>query len=345
MRRAPAVPLSREEREELARLAGGGTTAPRTALRARIVLRAAAGAENRQIAEELGMNPGTVSRWRRRFRMQRVPGIVRDAPRPGRPPQVPTSTIKLIMRRTLARRPSGSPPWTARSLARSVGVSKTTVQRIWRAHHIQPRRAVEVVRSGASAPFIDKVTDFVGLYLNPPERAMAFCVDEKGRASALGRREREALRTYQRRSRAEEFRSFLQAVDRETPKELDVHLLLDNRIAPTSPEVQRWLVRHPRFYLHFLPSSEAGPNLIDRWFAEFTQKGTPPETFPSVVRLHRAIRDHFSSPAAAARPFVWAATAQEIRHRSPGSGIRRENNGSRRADRRGGRARSGAPSP
>ena len=325
MRRAPAVPLSRDEREELLQLAEGNATPPRIALRARIVLRAAAGVENQQIAEELGTNAGTVSRWRRRFRMQRIPGIERDAPRSGRPPQVPTSTIKLIVRRTLGRRPGGGRAWTARSLARSVGVSKTTVQRVWRAHHIQPRRAIEVVPAGASAPFIDKVTDFVGLYLNPPERAMAFSVDEKGRGSSLSRKERRALETYQQRSRAEEFRSFLQTVDRETPKELDVHLLLDNRIAPTSPEVQRWLVRHPRFYLHFLASSASGPNLIDRWFAEFTQKGSPPETFPSVVRLHRAIRDHLSTPQGAARPFVWSATSEEIRSRS---GIRRGNNGS-----------------
>jgi len=251
---------------------------------------------------------------------------------------VPTSTIKLIVRRTLGRRPGGNRPWTARTLARTVGVSKTTVQRIWKARGIQPLRPAEGVRPASSTQFVEKVTDFVGLYLNPPERAMAFCVDEKGKASNLSRKERSALEKYQQRSRAEEFRSFLQTVDRETPIELDLHLLLDNRIAPTSPEVQRWLVRHPRFHLHFLPSSESGPNLIDRWFAEFTQKRAPPETFPSVVRLHRAIRDHFSTPDAAARPFVWAATSEEIRDRSQRPGIRRRNNGSHRSTDRAGRA-------
>jgi transposase len=315
MRRAPAVVLSREERERLGALVAASGAEPRVALRARIVLEASAGRENLEIAQALGTTPGTASRWRRRFLQQRIPGIERDAPRPGRPPHVPTSTIQLIVRRTAGHRPGGR-PWTARSLAKSVGVSKTTVQRIWRAHHLRPQRPVEAAPPGGPAPFVDKVTDFVGLYLNPPERAMAFCVDEHGRGSALSHRERDALATYQKRSRVEEFRAFLQTIDRETPKHLDIHLLVDHRIAATSPEVQRWLVRHPRVYLHHLPAAETGPNLIDRWFAEFTQKRDPPESFPSVVRLHRAIREHLGRPEGAARPFIWAATAEEIRARA-----------------------------
>jgi homeodomain-containing protein/DDE superfamily endonuclease len=279
------------------------------------VLRAAEGAQNREIARELGTNPTTVALWRRRFLMQGIPGLARDAPRPGRPPAIPTSTIQVILRTTLGRKPPEAAYWSARRLAHTVGVSKTTVQRVWKAHHIQPRRAVESFRPNPGAKFVEKVTDFVGLYLYPPERAMVFTVDENAQGSALARAERRAIDEFQERSRATEFRAFLQTIDRETPKELDLHLLVDNRLAPTAPEVRRWLVRHPRFYLHYLPSDGGGPNLIDRWLGEFTKKRVRSTTFPSVARLHRAIRTHFGGFGAGERPFVWVASSEEIRER------------------------------
>jgi len=254
VRRALEVRLLRGELARLKAIASSSASPPRLAQRARIVLRAAEGRSDRDIAEELRTDPGTVARWRHRFLMQRLPGIVRDAPRPGRPTSIPTSKIQVILRSTLGRRPPGRRFWSARSLAREVGVSKTTVQRVWKSHGIEPHRAAETFRPSPGTSFVDKVTDFVGLYLDPPERAMAFAVDQRARASSLGARERRAIASYEDRRRGLEFRAFLQAVDRETPRGLEVHLLVDSRLAPADPEVRRWLVRHPRFYLHFVPS-------------------------------------------------------------------------------------------
>ncbi|MGA7845886.1 MAG: helix-turn-helix domain-containing protein, partial [Thermoplasmata archaeon] len=247
MRRAAVVQASREERRRLQAMARGGTVRPRVAFRSRIVLRAAEGAQNREIAKELRTSPGTVALWRRRFLVQRIPALERDAPRPGRPPAIPASSIQALVRATLERSAPDGAPWTVRSLARAMGVSKTTVHRVWQARRIHPRG------SGSSTPpprseFVDRVTDFVGLYLNPPERAMAFCVDENGRGASLDRRERNAIRTLRERDRGAQFLSFLQSVDRETPAGFELHLVLDPLLAPTSPKVQRWLVRHPRFY-------------------------------------------------------------------------------------------------
>jgi transposase len=209
VRRAPEVRLLRGERARLGALAGAAATSPRLAQRARIVLRAADGESDRDIATALATDPGTVARWRRRFLMQRLPGIARDAPRPGRPPSISTATIQVILRSTLGRRPPGGGFWSARTLARAVGVSKTTVQRVWKAHGIEPRRAAETFRPNPGMGFVDKVTDFVGLYLDPPERAMAFAVDERARGSGLGTQERRAITAYEDRRRGLEFRAFL----------------------------------------------------------------------------------------------------------------------------------------
>jgi transposase len=285
------------------------------ALRGRIVLRASEGAENRTIAAELGTNPGTVALWRRRFLMQRVPGLVQDAPRPGRPPAIPTSTIKAIVRTTRGRAPPDAPYWSARRLAAATGVSKTTVQRVWKAHQIQPRRPEDVPEGRSDLRFVEKVTDFVGLYLNAPERAMVFAVDEKAKGSLLPPRDRRSISAVAERSRAHEFRAFLQTIDRETTKDLDLHLLVDHLLAPATPEVGRWLVRHPRFHLHVLPSAGDGPNLIERFLEGVSKKRVRSTTFPSVARLHRAIRAHFSTPGASAQPFVWVAAGDEIRDR------------------------------
>ena len=316
MRRAPEVRLLRGEKARLTALADSAATPARLAQRARIVLRAADGATDRTIATELASDPGTVARWRRRFLLQRLPGLERDAPRSGRPPSIPTSTIRVIVRSTLGRRPSGGGFWSARSLAREVGVSKTTVQRVWKAHGLEPRRAAETFRADPGMRFVDRVTDFVGLYLDPPERAMAFAVDERARTSRLAAPERRAIARYEERRRGLEFRAFLQTIDRETPRGLDVHLLVDSRLMPSDADVRRWVVRHPRFYLHFVPNGPGGAHVIDRWFAEFTRRRAGPSQFPSVTRLRRAIREHLALPNSGARPFLWTATSEEIRDRS-----------------------------
>ncbi len=314
MRRAPSVRLARGERPRLLELARSPPSTQRVAARARIVLRAAEGADDRTIARELACTPGTVALWRRRFLAQRVPGLLREAPRPGRPPSLPPAQVREIVRMTLGRRPAGGGPWTARAMAREAGVSKTTVQRIWRAHQIEPQRAVETFRRNPGARFVENVTDLVGLYYHPPDRAMAFSVDLKGRTSSglLPLEPRRLARSEEDR-RASEFRQFLQAIDRETPHDLDVHLLLDGRLAPSAAEVRRWLDHHPRFFLHFLPTERTGPNLIDRWWAGFSRARVRSTASPGVARLRRAFRHHFGLASSVERAFVWTANSDEIR--------------------------------
>jgi Homeodomain-like domain len=315
MRSASPVRVTREEHRRLVSLSRDAVNRPRIALRARIVLRASRGLRNRDIAQELRTAPATVAVWRRRFLLQRVPGIEKDAPRPGRPPTIPASSIQALVRATLERRALDGSPWSVRSLARAMGVSKTTVSRVWRSRRIYPQGTHATLPTRRS-DFVDRVTDFVGLYLNPPERAMAFCVDEKAHSASLDRRERAAIAALRERDRGAQFLSFLQSVDRETPAGLELHLVLDRLLAPTSPKVQRWLVRHPRFQLHFLPSDPKRPNLIDHWFGEFTKKRIRSTALPSVARLHQAIQAHLGTGGTFSSPFTWTATADEIQSRA-----------------------------
>ncbi len=322
-------------------LARSPASSARIVRRARTILLASEGSSDRDIARELATDPGTVALWRRRFLLQRVPGLVREAPRAGRPPTTPPARIREIVRMTLGRHPPGGGPWSARSLSRAAGVSKSTVQRIWKAHQIEPRRAAETLRRNPGAKFVDKVTDLVGLYFDPPDRAMAFSVDEKGRGSTLLPLERRAVERFAEHRRALEFRAFLQAIDRETPADLDVHLLLEGRLAPASAEVERWLARHPRFFLHFLPVERGGPNVLDRWWAGFARTRLRADQPAGVLRLKRAFRDHFGSPGSGGRPFVWTATSEEIRGGPARAGERRTDVSAPRAFRR---PRNGASS-
>ncbi|MCI4358560.1 MAG: hypothetical protein L3J95_02335 [Thermoplasmata archaeon] len=315
MRRAPAVHLVGQERRRLVSLVRAHATPSRIAFRARVVLMAADGLENRLIAKELRSSSGTVGVWRKRFLMQRIPGIEKDAPRPGRPPFIPTSTIQLIVRASHGRSSDAAAQWSARRLAKSFGVSKTTVLRVWKAHRISRSAPGPPVGPAPTPVFADKVSDFVGLYLNPPERAMAFSVDERTREPAPVRPARTASGSPPR-DPALEFRTFLQAVDRETPKLLDVHLLVDSRLTASAPSVRRWLVGHPRFYLHLLPSGRSPPNLIDRLLREFTRKRIRPATPESAARLHGAVKRYFGTLDGSQGPFIWTATADEIRTRS-----------------------------
>ena len=314
----------RGERPRLEALAASPTTPGRIAQRLRIVLLAADGRSDRAISEEVGTDPGTVARWRRRFLVQRLAGIVRDAPRTGRPPSIPTSKIQVILRSTLGRRPPGGGYWSARSLAREVGVSKTTVQRVWKAHGIEPRHAAETFRPNPGMRFVQQITDLVGVYLDPPERAMVFSVDARARPVSRAARAEQAKTAAEERRRGKEFLAFLQGVDRETPRGLDLHLLVDSRLTPNDPDVHRWLVRHPRFFLHYAPPGPGRADVIERWLAGFTRRRKAPSPFPSVARLHRAIRAHFASRAGASEPFVWTSTLEEVRDRTGRSVALRE---------------------
>jgi transposase len=321
VRRAPPVQLRRDERRTLTDLLRDRSTSTRLRVRVRIVLRAAEGIENQRIASELRIDPGTVALWRRRFLALRVPGLVQDAPRPGRPPAIPTSTIRSIVRASRRPPPLGAPDWSARRLAEASGVSKTTVQRIWKAHGIHLRRP-EPAPAVASVPsFVEKITDVVGLYLDPPDRAMAFAVDpwSKG-GTRLPAPERRTIARTPERDRAGEFRRFLQAIDRETAPGLELHLLISNLYAPATPQVGRWLVRHPRVHLHFVPAGPSGTSLIGSLLGGFSRKRIGSTTLPSVARLLRAVRAHAAFPADASSPVVWVASRGEIRDRLGRSG-------------------------
>jgi transposase len=331
VRRAPVLALARGERPRLEALVASPSTPGRIARRIRIVLLAADGRSDRAISEEVGSDPGTVARWRRRFVVQRLPGIVRDAPRTGRPPSIPTSKIQVILRSTLGRRPPGGGFWSARSLAREVGVSKTTVQRVWKAHGIEPRRAAETFRPHPGRAFVEQITDLVGVYLDPPERAMVFSVDVRARPVSRAARAEQAKSAAEERRRGQAFLAFLQGIDRETPRGLDLHLLVDSRLTPNEPDVRRWLVRHPRFFLHYAPPGPGRADVIERWLAGFTRRRTAPSPFPSVARLHRAIRAHFAGRGGASQPFVWTSTAEEIRDRTGRPGAPRAEAERRRA--------------
>ncbi|HEV2231211.1 MAG TPA: helix-turn-helix domain-containing protein [Thermoplasmata archaeon] len=312
MRQAGVVRLTRAERRQLSGWSEGAGVPARLARRARIVLEAAEGRANEGIAERLGTSPGTVGRWRRRFLMARLPGIERDAPRSGRPPVLPSSTIRVIVRTTLERPPPDVPRWSARRLARVVGVGKTTVQRIWKANDIESgRRATPTVAIPVS-DFSERVTDFVGLYRFPPEQAMVFAVDERPRGPGGAAPLPSAEDPDQARQRAERFRSFLQAIDRDTPRGLGLRVVVDAPRLLDADEVRRWLVRHPRFTVHRLPPPSGGPGVLDRWVRAFARPPRRREAAPSVARLRHAIRDHLRGEDPDGRPFAWSATRAEI---------------------------------
>lgn len=320
MRRAARIELSPEERADLTALVQARTTPQRVAFRARIVLLASAGRTNRAIADELGTSPGTVRRWRQRFRGERVPSVEHDAPRPGRPPKLSGATVAEIVRATRESRPPGGRAWTTRSLARAFGVSRSTVHRVWRSQRLGPDDRLRPAPD-RSTGFIDRISDFVGLYVDPPERAMVFLVDSRP-AGVGGPSAGRAERPVERRDRSAQFLRFLRSVERESPPEFDLHLVVDQLWTSAVPSVQRWLARHPRVVLHFLPGGAPGANPLDRWVTELAAKRIGPGSAGSVVRLNRAIRTEPGGPPGSARPFVWTATSREIRRRVRSSPIR-----------------------
>lgn len=306
------MPLHREQRQQLEALVRAPDTPTRVARRARIVLRAAEGAQNRVIAAELGTSPAAAALWRQRFLSHGVAGLVQDAPRSGRPPRIPEAKVQSILRAGVEETAPTVRRRSARSLAGEFEVSKSSVQRLWRAHGIRrlPRPAPP---SDASMEFLERVTDLVGLYLYPPERAVAFSTDERVRANPFRRSNESAAPREPERDRAAEFRAFLQMTDRETPRILDVHLLLDSRVGPVPPEVERWLRHHPRFHLHFLPADRVGLTLIDRLIEGFSRRKDRPGASASAHRLKYALREHLLRDLDSLRPFVWTAASGDIR--------------------------------
>jgi transposase len=340
---AVAIELSDEERGQLEAWARRRTSAQALALRSRIVLLAAQGLSNTEIARRLGISRPPVTKWRSRFAEHRLDGLV-DEPRPGRPRTVTDEQVEEVIVKTLETTPKDATHWSTRSMASEVGLTQSAVLRIWRAFGLQPHRQ-DTWKLSKDPQFIDKVKDVVGLYLNPPERAVVLCVDEKSQIQALDRSApilpmlpgvpERATHDYRRagtsslyaaldlatgkvigalrsRHRAIEFKQFLQTIDREVPSELDIHVVLDNSSTHKTPAIKKWLLAHPRFVLHFTPTSSSWLNLVERWFAELTAKKLRRGAHRSVRALNADIRAWIETWNDDPKPFVWTKTADQI---------------------------------
>ena len=340
---APAIRLSPSERTRLQQWARRRKTAQGLSLRARIVLACAQGKTSMTVADEVGVTRPTVGKWRKRFCFHRLDGLS-DEPRPGAPRKIKDDKIEGVLIKTLESTPKDATHWSTRSMAKECGVSKSTVNRIWRAFSLQPHRS-ETFKLSTDPLFIEKVRDVVGLYMNPPEHALVLCVDEKSQMQALNRTQpllpmrpgQVEKRTHDyerhgttslfaaldfktgkvigechRRHRAREFSKFLNTIDREVPKGVDVHLILDNYGTHKTPAIQRWMVRHPRFHFHFIPTSSSWLNLVERWFAGLTEKQIRRGVYRSVRDLEQAAMRYIDVNNDDPRPFIWTKTADEI---------------------------------
>ncbi len=335
--------LTADEREILERWARRPTTAQALAQRARIVLKCATGRSNDTVAREVGVTRQTVGCWRQRFVTKRVDGLL-DEPRPGAPRTITDADVERVLRLTLETKPRAATHWSTRAMAKRCGFSQSAVSRIWRAFALQPHR-VETFKLSKDPLFIEKVRDVVGLYLNPPDKALVVCVDEKAQIQALdrtqpllpmrpGQAERrthdytrygtttlfaaldtksgKVLGEFHRRHRAIEFRKFLDTIEAAVPATLDVHLILDNYSTHKTPKIHRWLTRHPRFHVHFTPTGASWINLVERWFAALTEKQLRRGTHRSTRELEAAIRRYIEVTNGRPKPFVWTKTADEI---------------------------------
>lgn len=335
--------LSDDERETLERWARRPKTAQALALRCRIVLACAEGGSNIEVAARLGVNDDTVGRWRNRFIDRRVDGL-HDEPRPGKPRTITDDDVERVLVKTLEETPANATHWSTRSMAAATGMSQTAVSKIWRAFGLKPHR-VDEFKLSPDPQFIEKVHDIVGLYLNPPDAAVVLCVDEKTQIQALDRTApilplipgtpERRTHDYKRngttnlyaaldvasgqvitdmtaRHRAEEFRRFLNLIDKTVPEHLEVHVVLDNVSTHKTPSIQRWLLRHPRFTLHFTPTYSSWLNLVERWFAELTTKWLKRGTHHSVRDLVASIRTWVTNWNDDPKPYVWHKTADEI---------------------------------
>lgn len=340
---AAPVTLTDDERSQLLTWSRRTTSANGLAMRSRIVLAAADGLGNTAIAATLGIALSSARKWRSRFLAERLDGLT-DEPRPGRPRTVADEQVEAVITRTLETAPANATHWSTRSLAAELGLSQSTISRIWRAFGLQPHRQ-ESWKLSKDPLFIDKVRDVVGLYLDPPERAVVLCVDEKSQIQALDRTApmlpmmpgvpARATHDYQRsgtsslyaalnlttgkvigslhaRHRAIEFKKFLATIDREVPAEFDVHVVLDNASTHKTPAIKRWLAAHSRFTLHFTPTSSSWLNLVERWFGELTTKKLQRGAHRSVRELNSDIRSWIKTWNEQPRPYVWTKTADQI---------------------------------
>ena len=342
-RRLVPLALTSAEREALERFVRRRKTSQQLALRSRIILRCAEGLANREIARQLKVHEATVCKWRGRFPKKRLDGLL-DDPRSGAPRKVSDETVERIVTMTLESTPSDATHWSTRDLAKRIGVSQSTVSRVWRAFNLQPHR-VETFRLSNDPLFVEKVRDIVGLYMNPPDHAVVLCVDEKSQIQALertqpllplrpGQPERrthdylrhgtttlfaaldvatgEVLGECYPRHRSREFLRFLRTIGDAVPEDLDIHLIIDNYATHKTPSVQKWLARRPRFHVHYTPTYSSWLNLVERWFALLSERKIKRASHRSTRELERDIRDFLQHTNLHPKPFVWTKSADQI---------------------------------
>jgi len=345
--KAPALHLSDPDREEIRRWINAHGTPQQVTLRSRIVLAASAGQADSAIARDLEINRKTVILWRARFVEKGIDSLWEVAPGRGRKPTYGAETIKTIINATLQTKPKGMTHWSCRLMAKDQQVSKSTISNIWRSHNLKPHR-VKNFKLSRDTRFLEKLTDVVGLYLNPPQQALVLCIDEKSQIQALDRTQPglpmkkgrcgtmthdykrngtttlfAALEVLQgkvvgqcyKRHRHQEFLKFLRRLDEEFPGQTPLHLVMDNYGTHKHPKVQAWLKSHPRFIPHFVPTSSSWLNLVERWFGELTSKRVRRGSFSSVEDLQNAIAEFLAAWNENPKPFIWTATVESIQQK------------------------------
>ena len=335
--------LTQEERERLESLAHRARSQPLLARRARVVLACAQGLSNQRVARKLRSSLGMVGKWRARFLKARLE-VIYDEPRPGAPRSVSDAQVEQVVIQTLESTPRGETHWSTRGLAQATGLSRMTISRIWRAFGLQPHRA-DTFKLSPDPLLIEKVRDIVGLYMNPPEHALVFCVDEKSQIQALDRTQpllplqpgqvERGTHDYKRngttslfaaldlktsrvigqlrhRHRSAEFRRFLDLIEDQVPADLEVHIIVDNYSTHKTALIRKWFAKRPRFHVHFTPTYGSWINLVERWFAELQRRCPDRGVFCSLDELTTALEDRIKTWNANARPFKWTKTADQI---------------------------------